>query len=150
MAGKHKIIGWREWVSLPELGVDEIRAKVDSGADSTALHAFNIERFDRDGVEWVRFEVHPKKRSKTPSIQCEAPVIATRKVKNPGGRIEHRPVISTIVSIHGVQIRAAINLTTRDEMSFRMLIGRRTIRGKFLLDPGRSYIGPRPSTRDKE
>ncbi|MDP3983506.1 MAG: ATP-dependent zinc protease [Acidimicrobiia bacterium] len=140
-------IGWREWVSLPEFGIPAIQAKVDTGADSSSLHAFNQKRFSRDGVELIRFDIHPLKRSKSSSVTCEARVVMQRKVKNPGGRTELRPVISTPVIVNGVQIRAMINLTERDEMSFRMLIGRRTLRGKFLVNPGRSYLGPRPELK---
>ncbi len=142
-------IGWREWVALPELGVSSIQAKVDSGADSSSLHAFNQERFQRDGVEYIRFEIHPRKRSKKGALQCESEVVMDRKVRNPGGRSELRPVISTPVVLNGVTIRALINLTERDEMSFRMLIGRRTMRGRFLVNPGRSYLGAKPETKNQ-
>lgn len=138
-------IGWREWVQLPELGVEEIKAKVDTGADNSSLHAFNIERFDDDGVPMVRFEIHPRQRKKRPSISCVAEVVGEKKVKNPGGRSEMRPVIMTTLVIAGKKVDAKVNLTTRDEMTFRMLLGRRTIRKKFLVDPGRSYLGGRPS-----
>lgn len=142
---KQPAIGWREWVQMPELGVEEIKAKVDTGADNSSLHAFNIERFDDDGVAMVRFEVHPKQRKKRPSISCVAEVVGEKKVKNPGGRSEMRPVIKTTLVIAGEKLEAKVNLTTRDEMTFRMLLGRRTIRKKFLVDPGRSYLGGRPS-----
>jgi hypothetical protein len=138
------VIGWREWVQLPDLGVFETKAKVDTGADNSSLHAFNVERFQRDGVDYIRFEVHPKQRSKKPSIQCEAPLATERMVKNPGGRSELRPVIRTRVVVAGVTIDALVNLTSRDEMGFRMLLGRRTVRTKFVVDPGRSYLGARP------
>jgi hypothetical protein len=143
-------IGWREWVGLPELGVSAIQAKVDTGADSSSLHAFNQERFERDGLEYIRFEVHPTKRSKSGVVQCESQVVMERKVKNPGGRIEVRPVISTTLVLNRVPIRALINLTERDEMTFRMLIGRRTIRGKFLVNPGRSYLGSQPELKKRK
>jgi hypothetical protein len=142
-------IGWREWVGLPELGVEALQAKVDTGADSSSLHAFNQERFARDGVEWIRFEIHPRRGSGGMAVSCEAPIAMVRKVRNPGGRSELRPVISTPVVLNGVLIRSLINLTERDEMSFRMLIGRRTLRGKFLVNPGRSYLGARPEPRRK-
>ena len=137
-------IGWREWVSLPDLGVTELKAKVDTGADNSSLHAFNLKWFDREGSPWVRFNLHPRQRTAKPTIPCEAEVVAERKVKNPGGRIELRPVIRTTVVVAGVAVDALVNLTTRDEMTFRMLLGRRTVRG-FLIDPARSYVGPRPS-----
>jgi hypothetical protein len=138
------VIGWREWVQLPDLGVFETKAKVDTGADNSSLHAFNVERFQLDGVDYIRFEVHPKQRSKKPSIQCEAPLATERMVKNPGGRSELRPVIRTRVVVAGVTMDALVNLTSRDEMGFRMLLGRRTVRTKFVVDPGRSYLGARP------
>ncbi len=144
------IIGWREWVQLPEFGVSEMKAKVDTGADSSSLHAFNIEGFERGGQPWVRFEIHPRQRKHTPSFECEAPVIGEKKVKNPGGRAETRPVIRTTVVVAGVELSAKVNLTTRDEMTFRMLLGRRTVRGKFVVDPGRSYLGERPTKADRK
>ncbi len=143
-------IGWREWVALPELGGVSIQAKVDTGADSSSLHAFNQERFERDGIEYIRFELHPRKRIKRGALQCEAELVMDRKVRNPGGRSELRPVISTPVVLNGVIIRALINLTERDEMSFRMLIGRRTMRGRFLVNPGRSYIGGKPEMKNSK
>jgi len=149
---EHKaIIGWREWVQLPDLGVIEMKVKVDTGADNSSLHAFNLERFERNGTEYVRFEIHPKQRSRKPSIQCEAPLAMEKKVKNPGGRSELRPVIRTRVLVAGMELNALVNLTSRDEMGFRMLLGRRAVRSKFVIDPGRSYLGTRPSrTREAE
>lgn len=144
-----KTIGWREWVSLPDLGVSEIKAKVDTGADNSSLHAFNIERYSEDGVQLVRFEVHPRQRKRRPSVTCVAEVVGERKVKNPGGRTELRPTIQTRLIIAGRELEALVNLTTRDEMTFRMLLGRRTIRNDFIIDPGRSYLGPRPSRAEQ-
>lgn len=130
---------------MPDLGVGEIKAKVDTGADNSSLHAFNIERFQRNGVSHVRFEIHPHQRKRKPSIACEAEVVTVRKVKNPGGNIELRPVIKTKLIVAGTEISALINLTTRDQMTFRMLLGRRTIRSHFIVDPGHSYLGGRPT-----
>lgn len=130
---------------MPELGIREIKAKVDTGADTSSLHAFNLERFDHGDVAMVRFEVHTHQRKRKPSVSCVAPIVGERKVKNPGGRSELRPVIRTRLIVSGKEIDALINLTTRDEMTFRMLLGRRTIRGHFRVDPGRSYLGVRPS-----
>jgi hypothetical protein len=146
---KKTVIGWREWVQLPELGVLETKAKVDTGADNSSLHAFNVVQVERDGVDYVRFELHPKQRSRKPTIQCEAPLAMVKKVKNPGGRSELRPMIRTKVVVAGVELEALVNLTSRDEMGFRMLLGRRTLRNRFVIDPGRSYLGARPR-RDEE
>ena len=150
MARKLKTIGWREWVSLPELGVPEIKAKVDTGADNSSLHAFNITRFDDEGRPLVRFEIHPRQRKRRPVIECVAEVVGERKVKNPGGRTEVRPVIRTKLLIAGEELDALVNLTTRDQMTFRMLLGRRTVRENFVVDPGRSYLGQRPTRMGSE
>lgn len=131
-------------MQLPDLGVEEIKAKVDTGADNSSLHAFNMKRFSRNGVPLVHFEIHPRQRKRRPAISCEAEVIGEKKVKNPGGRTETRPIIKTTMIVAGREIEAQVNLTTRDEMTFRMLLGRRTIRKTFLVDPGRSYLGGRP------
>lgn len=145
---RRKTIGWREWVSLPDLGVREIKAKVDTGADNSSLHAFDIERYEQNGVDMVRFEIHPRQRKRKPSITCTAEVVGERMVKNPGGRAERRPVIRTTLVIAGEELEALVNLTTRDEMTFRMLLGRRTVRKDFVVDPGRSYLGERPSRKE--
>ncbi|HEY6627370.1 MAG TPA: RimK/LysX family protein [Acidimicrobiia bacterium] len=141
---KRPVIGWREWVQLPDLGVFVVKAKVDTGAATSSLHAFQLERFEKDGFPYVRFEVHPRQRSKRPSIECEAVVVKETAVRNPGGRTELRPVIASTLVIAGQQIEALINLTGRDEMGYRMLLGRRTLRNRFVVDPGKSYLGPRP------
>lgn len=136
-------------MSLPDLGVQAIKAKVDTGADNSSLHAFNIERFTDGDKEKVKFELHPRQRKRKPALTCVAEVVGDRKVKNPGGRTEVRPIIRTRLVIAGEEVDALVNLTTRDEMTFRMLLGRRTLRDSFLIDPGRSYIGPRPN-REKQ
>lgn len=132
-------------MSLPDLGVNEIKAKIDTGADNSSLHAFQIERYEEAGVAMVRFEVHTRQRKRKPTVSCVAEVVGERRVKNPGGRIEARPVIRTRLLLAGEPLDALVNLTTRDEMTFRMLIGRRTIRKRFVVDPGRSYVGARPT-----
>lgn len=141
---KRPVIGWREWVQLPELGVFEIKAKVDTGAATSSLHAFRLERFEKNGLPFVRFEIHPRQRSRRPSIECEAPIVRDTAVRNPGGRTELRPVIASTVMVAGQPVEALINLTGRDEMGYRMLLGRRTLRNRFVVDPGKSYLGPRP------
>jgi hypothetical protein len=138
------VIGWREWVQLPELGVFVVKAKVDTGAATSSLHAFRLERFEQGGLPFVRFEIHPRQRSKRPSIECEAPIVRDTAVRNPGGRTELRPVIESTLVIAGQPVQALINLTGRDEMGFMLLLGRRTLRNRFVVDPGRSYLGPRP------
>ena len=147
---KRKTIGWREWVALPDLGVKEIKAKVDTGADNSSLHAFNLERFEEDGRHMVRFEIHPHQRKRKPSVTCVAEIAGERMVKNSGGLAERRPVIRTRLVVAGEEFEALVNLTTRDEMTFRMLLGRRTVRRQFVVDPGRSYLGARPTRKETE
>jgi hypothetical protein len=134
------IIGWREWIQLPELGVDSIKAKIDTGARTSALHAYDIETFRRHGVEMVRFSVHPLQRSDARAFQAEAPLVEWREVRDSGGKVSRRPVIQTRLRIGILTWPIEITLVNRDQMGFRMLLGRQAIRGQLLVDPGRSYI----------
>ncbi|MGA7272010.1 MAG: RimK/LysX family protein [Acidimicrobiia bacterium] len=140
------LMGWREWVGLPGFGVEAVKAKVDTGAASSSLHAFKLERFSADDVPMVRFEIHPRQRSTAARITVEAEVIDERAVRNPGGHREVRPVIEAVLAWSDVRWTTEINLTRRDEMGFRMLLGRRALRSRFLVDPGRSYLGGRPGS----
>jgi hypothetical protein len=137
------VIGWREWVALPDLGIHAIKAKVDTGARTSALHAINIEYVQKAGATWVRFEVHPLQRDAKTIVHAEAPLLEKRHVMNSGGKRTLRPVIETAVEICGRRHAAEITLISRDEMGFRMLLGRQAIRGHFLVHPGRSYRGGR-------
>lgn len=136
------IIGWREWVSLPDLGLENIKAKIDTGARSSALHAFDLRAFTVGGVPWVRFRVHPMQHG-GPTIEAEAEIIEMRRVRNPGGRRQLRPVIRTHVVLSDRQWEIDVNLTPRWGMGFRMLLGRQAVRRHFLVDPGRSFFGER-------
>jgi len=138
------VLGWREWVSLPEWEVTYLKAKVDTGARTSSLHAFDLEWFERDGTPWVRFEIHPWQRSTTDSVVAEAAVVSTRDVRSSSGALDHRPVVRTSVGLAGTNVEAEITLTRRDDMGFRMLIGREAVRRQFVVDPGRSYLGGRP------
>lgn len=138
--GPLPVIGWREWVALPELGVDRIKAKVDTGARSSSLHAFEIERFRRKGVSMVRFTVHPVQRTSRGTVRAEAEVVDQRKVKTSSGVESLRWVIMPEVELMGQRWPIEITLTRRDAMGFRMLLGRQAIRGHFLVDPGRSFL----------
>jgi hypothetical protein len=141
------VIGWREWLALPELGIPWIKVKIDTGARSSALHAFDLVRFERDGVPMVRFAVHPYQRSARHEITVEAPVIDERAVKNSGGTVEHRPVILGQAELLGRRWSFDLTLTNRDEMGFRMLLGREALRSRFIIDPGRSYLAGTPPDR---
>ncbi len=137
--GPGLVLGWREWVGLPGLGVDAIKVKLDTGARTSSLHAFDMERFDRDGTHMVRFEVHPRQRSSRGAVRVEAEVVDERWVRNSGGGRELRPVIETEVRIGQDVWPIELTLTRRDEMGFRMLLGRQALRRRALVDPGSSY-----------
>lgn len=137
------LVGWREWIALPELGVDRIKAKVDTGARSSALHAFDMKRFSRNGEAWIRFSVHPLQRSGREEVRAEARVIEERKVRSSSGVETLRPVILTRIAWFGEEREIELTLTRRDSMGFRMLLGRQALRGQYVVDPGKSYIGGR-------
>lgn len=138
------IIGWREWIGLPDLGVPAIKVKVDTGARTSSLHAFAIKDFERDGVPWVRFVIHPEQDKARPAIPAELPLFDRRAVRNSGGREELRPVVQTTIELYGQRWPIEITLTRRDAMGFRMLLGRQAIRRRFTVDPGASYRAGRP------
>ena len=138
-------LGWREWIGLPDWGVVFLKAKVDTGARTSSLHAFDLEPFDRDGREWVRFEIHPWQRTTDDATLAEAEVAAWRPVRSSSGKVDDRPVVHTTLAIAGIAVDAEVTLTRRDEMGFRMLIGREAIRDRFVVDPGVSYRGGRPT-----
>lgn len=138
------IIGWREWVGLPDFGIRKIKVKVDSGARSSSLHAFDLHEFRRGGVPWVRFQVHPVQRRSINAVVVESPVFAFRSVRSSSGKAETRPVVVTHVDLLGVTWPIELTLANRDEMGFRMLLGREAFRRRFLVDAGRSYVGGRP------
>lgn len=133
------ISGWREWVSLPQLGMGPVKAKIDTGARSSCLHAFGVEQFQRDGKEMLRFSVHPLQRDSKTSVQAEAELIDHRTVRNSGGHSELRPVIRTELELGEHRWPIELTLTRRDEMGFRMLLGRQAIRGRFAVDAGGSF-----------
>ncbi|MDA1298217.1 MAG: ATP-dependent zinc protease [Chloroflexi bacterium] len=132
--------GWREWVRLPDFSPIQINAKLDTGARTSALHAFRLRRFERDGVRWVRFELHPRQRNRKDSATIEAVVFDERKVRSSNGREELRPVIRTRCQLGGRTWRIEITLTRRDNMSFRLLLGRTALRERVTVDSGRSYL----------
>ena len=138
------VIGWREWVTLPELEVAAIKAKIDTGARSSALHAFNVTRFRRGGSPMVRFEVHPLQRLGRNVALAEAELIGERKIRSSNGQVELRPVISMKVCLLNRAWDIELTLTNRDEMGFRLLLGREAIRNRFLIDPGRSFRAGQP------
>ncbi|MFT5291075.1 MAG: hypothetical protein ACI8QS_002188 [Planctomycetota bacterium] len=138
------VIGWREWVALPDLGVRAIKAKVDTGARTSSLHAFDLEPFREDSLDMVRFKIHPEQRSSKREKTVKAPVHEWRNVRSSSGEAELRPVILTTIEIFGESWEVELTLTRRDTMGFRMLLGRQAVRGHIVVDPGRSFLnGPR-------
>lgn len=134
-----KVIGWREWVSLPGLKIPRIKVKVDTGARTSALHAFDIEKYRRDGKDFVKFKVYPGQDNSKNSILCRSRVLEYRKIKSSNGQTELRPVILTNIELLGETWATEVTLTNRDEMGFRMLLGRASIRNRFLVNSGKSF-----------
>lgn len=143
------VLGWREWVALPDLGVKSIKAKLDTGARSSALHAFDLERFRAHGKDMVRFTIHPIQRNTRRTIIAEAPLLDERLVRSSNGKQDLRAIIETEVEILGERWPIELSLTRRDVMGFRMLLGRQAIRRRYLVDPGISYVGGRPKKKKK-
>lgn len=143
------VMGWREWLELPDLGIKRVKAKVDTGARSSSLHAEGIELFQVRGQIGVRFIVLPLQRSRLKPVSCQAPLHDERYVKSSNGSRELRPVIRTAVIWGGQRWEVDVTLTSRDLMGFRMLLGREAIRRRYLVDTGRSYFGGRQPVKKK-
>jgi hypothetical protein len=140
-----QIIGWREWIQLPQLGIEHIKAKIDTGARTSALHTFDLEAYHDKGVRMVHFKVHPVQHQLEPVVECHCPVLDERSVTDSGGHKEHRFVISTEARLGDMRWDIEMTLTNRDTMRFRMLLGRTAMAGRFLVNPKSSYLlGHRP------
>jgi hypothetical protein len=133
-------IGWREWVALPDLGVHLVKAKIDTGARSSALHAFDVEVRRQGRGSQVHFSVRPLQRDDRTVVRCSAALADERWVTSSNGKREMRPVIQTSLQLLDMTWTIELTLTSRDEMGFRMLLGREAIRGRFLVDPSRSFL----------
>ena len=140
MKREKRVVGWREWVHLPEFGVRMIKAKIDTGARTSSLHAFDIEYVTRGSKRMVRFKIHPKQRTARGEVEVLAPLLEERKVRSSNGVEEIRPVVWTLVDIGGECWPIELTLTRRDVMGFRMLVGRQGLRGHAIVDPGRSFL----------
>lgn len=143
------VIGWREWVKLPDLGVKSIKVKVDTGARSSSLHAYDLHEFERGGEQWIRFKIHPVQRKTNEVIQTEAKVLEFRSVRSSSGKAALRPVIVTNIELLGLIWPVELTLANRDEMGFRMLLGREAFRRRFLVDAGKSYYGGKPKRKKR-
>ncbi|RLL51966.1 ATP-dependent zinc protease [Mariprofundus sp. EBB-1] len=134
------VLGWREWASLPGLGIVAIKVKVDTGARSSALHTFEMEPFSEAGIAMVRFSVHPYQHDASIVKTCVAPLLDERNVTDSGGHTEQRAVILTSLVLGGLRKNIEITLTNRENMKFRMLLGRTAMAGDCIVDPRRSYL----------
>ncbi len=137
---KFLVIGWREWVGLPNLGIEAIKVKVDTGAKTSALHAYDIEEYTVGRVEMVRFKVHPHQRDTKRAIRAVAPLVDRRTVRDSGGKKTLRPVILTEIRVGDMSWQIELTLINRDEMGFRMLLGREALKGHLLVNSGKSFI----------
>ncbi|MEO8527926.1 MAG: RimK/LysX family protein [Pseudolysinimonas sp.] len=137
------LAGWREWVQLPEIGVPWIKAKLDTGARTSSLHAYTITAFDRDGTEWVRFRVRPWQDSTDDEVVVELPVHDRRAIRSSSGHVEERFVVLMRLTLVGLEVTAEVTLSNRDAMGFRMLVGREVLRQGFMVAAARSFLGGR-------
>jgi len=149
MIQKTSTVGWREWILLPELGLPIIKAKIDTGARTSCLHAFSVEPFEKDEKKWVRFGIHPHQDDTDTEVYCEAEIIDSRIVSDSGGHKEERFVITTDIVMAEQRWPIEITLTNRDTMIFRMLLGRTAMAQKIIVDPGKSYLLGEPTPTDK-
>ena len=134
------VIGWREWVRLPDFTPVPIKAKVDTGARTSSLHAFDLRVKEVDGLPVALFHVHPVQRSRAGATRIEWPISSFRRVRSSNGKVENRPVITTDLQLGGGSWPIEVTLTSRDQMGFRMLLGRAAVRRRFIVDAGRSFL----------
>jgi len=134
------IVGSTEWCALPQLDIAAVKARVDSGAKTSSIHAFNIEPFTRETEQWVRFDLHPMQNSRRATIRCEAPVIGRRTIRSSNGISEKRFVIKTSLNLNGETWDIELTLTNRDAMGFRMLLGREAMSGRILVDSEQEFL----------
>lgn len=138
----HATVGWREWVSLPELNIVRIKAKVDSGARTSALHAFALRPFKQNEKHYIRFKIHPIQRKTDTTVECVAEVEDIRWVTDSGGHRERRYVIKTMLMVGKETWPIEITLTNRDTMHFRMLLGRTAMKHRVVVNPALSFQLP--------
>jgi hypothetical protein len=137
------LAGWREWIQIPDVGVHWIKAKLDTGAQTSSIHAYDITEFQRDGADWVRFRVRPWQKSVDDQVEIELPVHDRRVIRSSNGLSEQRIVVKMHLVMVGHKVTALVTLTNRDQMGFRMLIGREALKRGFDVTSSRSYLGER-------
>ncbi len=138
-------VGCEEWCALPGLDIPAIKVRVDSGAKTSSLHAFNVHAFKCGDEPWVRFDVHPLQKNRKTTVSCEAQVVDRRMVKNSGGGIEKRYVIKVPIAVRSRTWTIELTLANRDSMGYRMLLGREAMAGRMVIDPEESFCLGAPS-----
>lgn len=141
---ERQLVGWREWGSLPQLGIHQIRVKVDTGAKTSALHAERLEYFTRDGKNYVRFTVHKKRHHKGEGVRAIAEIIAFRRIKSSIGHVTRRPVIRTTLHLGTMEFPIQLSLVDRKRMIHPMLLGRRALNKRFHVDPSAEFLQGKP------
>lgn len=149
MSTQLPVLGWREWIALPELNLPPIKVKIDTGARTSALHAFFVDPFKRGKQQWVRFGIHPHPHDSELAIECEAKVKDRRVITDSGGHKQRRYVIETEMLIGQNMFSAELTLTNRDTMKFRMLLGRTAMNSRFIVNPAESYLQGKPTITDQ-
>lgn len=144
---KPRVIGWKEWVALPELGISAVIAKSDSGAKTSVLHAFDLQIHETDAGPALRFGFHPERKSTRREIFCSAPVLGRRLVCNSGGQSEERWVIRTLLQIGDASWPIDLTLTNRENLAYRMLLGREAMRHRLMIDPSRRFLLGKPTVQ---
>lgn len=140
MQEKQQVVGWREWVALPDLGVPAIKAKNDTGARTSALHTFELNRVKENGKDLVKFQLHPLRKRSDIVINCKSEIIDVRSVKDSGGHKEERYIINTKIALNDLIWEIELSLTNREDMLFRMLLGRTAmVNANLCIDPAQSY-----------
>lgn len=142
-----KTLGWREWVRLPDLRIKRIKAKIDTGALSSCLHAHDIEIHENADLTTVSFKLQPMQKDRSEVVEVTAAVHEFRQVRSSNGQTTTRPVIRTSIEIMSIRYEIDVTLFDRTKMGFRMLIGRAALRGRFVVDPDKSYCGGKPKKK---
>ena len=139
-ARSYGVVGWREWVTFPEFGQARVKAKIDTGARTSAIHAERVVMHTHEGIDVISFDVLPDQENDQKVVSCCAPLVERRTITDSGGHSEERLVVQTTVAIGTITWPIELSLTDRDSMGFRMLLGRTALRRRFLVNPGRSYL----------
>ncbi len=142
------LLGWREWVGLPDLNIARIKAKVDTGARSSALHAFMLDPYKKGSEDWIMFAIHPEQGNTNLIVECHAPIKDRRIVSDSGGHKQRRYVIETQLRLGQTSLKAEVTLTNRDSMLFRMLLGRTALSHHYLIAPNESFLQGEPNYTD--